>query len=272
MIAVTGAAGQVGGRVARLLAVPHMLLVRDPVKASETDKSVRVAEYADKSGMTEAIRGADTLFLVSAREDANRVQAHKSAVDAAVDAGVERIVYISFFGAAPECTFTFGRDHWHTEQYIRATGRRFTFLRDNMYLEMIPRLAGADGVIRGPAGDGRVAAVSYDDIAAAAVAVLTGGAEHDGRTYELTGPEAFTLHEAAAELGLRYEPETVEEAYASRAHYGAPAFEVAGWVTTYEAIAAGEFARVTGDVERLTGRKPRSLRELRGDGGAPVIA
>ncbi|MEV8515026.1 NAD(P)H-binding protein [Dactylosporangium sp. NPDC051484] len=266
MIAVTGASGQVGGRVARLLSVPHTLVVRDPAKVPVSDKSVRVAEYRDTAAMTEALRGVETVFLVSARESAERLAEHRSAVDAAVAAGVERIVYLSFFGAAPDCTFTFGRDHWHTEQFIRATGRRFTFLRDNMYLEMIPRLAGADGVIRGPAGDGRVAAVSYGDIAAAAVAVLTGGAEHDGRTYDLTGPEAFTLYEAAAELGLRYAPETVKEAYASRAKYGASAFEVAGWVTSYEAIAAGELAGVTGDVERLTGRKPRSLRDMIADG------
>jgi NAD(P)H dehydrogenase (quinone) len=260
MIVVTGASGQVGGRVGRLLAAPHVLLVRDPSRAPETDKSVKFAEYADKSAMIAALTGADTLFLVSGREDPHRLAAHKSAVDAAVQAKVERIVYLSFAGAAPDCTFTLGRDHWHTEQHIRATGLRFTFLRDNMYLEMIPRLAGADGVIRGPGGDGRVAAVSYDDIAASVVAVLEEPERHDGRTYTLTGPEAFTLQEAADLLGLRYERETVEEAYASRAHYGAPDFEVAGWVTSYEAIAAGELAEVTGDVERLTGRPPRSLR------------
>jgi uncharacterized protein YbjT (DUF2867 family) len=259
VIAVTGASGQVGGRVARALRVPHRLVTR---RAIETDKEQRFAEYRDKSAMTSALRGADTLFLVSGREAEDRLEEHKSAVDAAKEAGVERIVYLSFFGAAPECTFTFGRDHWYTEQYIRGSGLRFTFLRDNMYLEMIPRLAGADGVIRGPAGDGRVAAVSYDDIAAAAVVVLEGGREHDGKTYNLTGPEAFTLREAADVLGLRYEPETVEEAYASRAHYGAPEFEVRGWVTTYEAIAAGELDGVTDDVERLTNRRPRGLAQI----------
>jgi uncharacterized protein YbjT (DUF2867 family) len=264
MIVVTGASGQVGGRVARLLTAPHRLLVRAPSRAPRTEREVRFAEYADTAAMTAALGGADTLFLVSGREDRHRLAAHRSAVDAAVAAGVERIVYLSFAGAAPDCTFTLGRDHWHTEQYIRAAGLRFTFLRDNMYLEMIPRLAGEDGVIRGPAGDGRVAAVGYDDVAACATAVLTSPAEHDGRTYDLTGPEAFSLAEAADVLGLRYEPQTVAEAYASRAHYGAPEFEVAGWVTSYEAIAAGELAQVSGDVERLTGRRPRSLAEVAG--------
>ncbi|WP_433212056.1 SDR family oxidoreductase [Dactylosporangium sp. CS-047395] len=264
MIVVTGASGQVGGRVAALLKAPHVLLVREPSKAPETQKPVKFAEYANKSGMTAALREAeaDTLFLVSGREDANRRKTHETAVDAAVQAGIQRIVYLSFAGAAPDCTFTFGRDHWYTEQYIRATGLQFTFLRDNMYLEMIPRLADEQGVIKGPGGDGRLAAVSYDDIAAAAVNVLEN--PRDGETFTLTGPEAFSLHEAAGILGLTYVPETVDEAYASRAHYGAPAFEVAGWVTSYEAIANGELEEVTDHVERLTGHKPRSLRELRG--------
>ncbi|HTJ39069.1 MAG TPA: SDR family oxidoreductase [Dactylosporangium sp.] len=259
MILVTGATGQVGGRVAARLTLPHALLVRDAAKAPKTDKSVRAAEYADKSAMRAALDGVETLFLVSGREDQHRLKAHRTAVDAAVEAGVERIVYLSFESAAPDCTFTFGRDHWHTEQHIRATGLRYTFLRDNMYQEMIPRLAGADGVIRGPAGNGRLAAVSYEDVADAVIAVLTEEPDKS-ETYRLSGPEALTLAEAAERLGLRYEPETVEEAYAARAHYGAPEFEVAGWVTSYQAIANGDLAEVTGDVERLTGHRARSLK------------
>ena len=73
---------------------------------------------------------------------------------------------------------------------------RWTFLRDNIYLDYVPFFAGEDGVIRGPAGDGRVAAVARDDIAACAVAVLTGDGHADTHT-PLTGPEAFTLAEAA---------------------------------------------------------------------------
>jgi NAD(P)H dehydrogenase (quinone) len=257
MILVTGASGQVGRRVTERLSLPHALLTRKPL---QTDKAVRTADYADKAAMVAACQGIETLFLVSGREDRERLAAHRTAVDAAVEAGVSRIVYLSFEGAAPDCTFTFGRDHWHTEQHILATGLNCAFLRDNMYQEMLPRLAGPDGVIRGPAGDGRLAAVSYDDVADSVVAVL----ESDiSGTRRLSGPEALTLHEAAEILGLRYEPETLEGAYAARAHYGAPDFEVAGWVTSYVAIANGELAEVTGDVEALTGHRPKSLREMR---------
>ena len=81
-------------------------------------------------------------------------------------------MYTSFAAPRRTRTFTFGRDHFHAEEHIRATGLGYTFLRDSLYLDFVPLLAGADGVIRGPAGDGRVAAVARDDIADVAVAVL----------------------------------------------------------------------------------------------------
>lgn len=155
------------------------------------------------------------------------------------------------------------RDHWATEQYIRSSGLRFTFLRDSFYHAMFPRLVGTDGVIRGPAGEGRVASVAHDDIADVATAVLLDerAHEHDGRTYDVTGPEAISLADAAAHLSrvtgaeITYVPETIEDAYASRAHYGAPEFEVEGWVTSYTAIAAGDLAVVSPTVPRLAGRE-----------------
>jgi uncharacterized protein YbjT (DUF2867 family) len=78
--------------------------------------------------MRAALEGARTLFLIPAAETPDRVRQHRTAVDAAVAAGVRRIVYLSFFGAAPDATFTLARDHWETEEYIRATGVPFTFL------------------------------------------------------------------------------------------------------------------------------------------------
>ena len=136
-------------------------------------------------------------------------------------AGVGRIVYLSFYGAAPDATFTLARDHWATEEHIRGTGLAHTFVRDNMYLDFFPFMV-EDGVIRGPAGDGRVAAVAQDDIAEVVSAVLREPAGYDAATLSLTGREALTFHDIAEVLGARYEPETVEEAYASRAKYGAP--------------------------------------------------
>lgn len=252
MIAVTGATGQIGQRVATGLDDP-VLIARRPLAGA------RIASgYNDFDGMLAAFDGVATVFLIPAAESADRVQQHRTAVDAAVAAGVARIVYLSFFGAAPDATFTLARDHWATEEHIRATGLAWTFLRMNLYMDFIPGMA-VDGAIRGPAGEGRLSAILRDDVAAAAVAVLR--APRDGETFDLTGPSAFSLAEAAAALGVAYVDETDEEAYASRASYGAPDWEVAGWVSSYQAIRDGSLARVSPHVRELTGRDPSSLAE-----------
>jgi uncharacterized protein YbjT (DUF2867 family) len=266
LIVVSGATGRLGGRVARRLGGDLRLLVRDPARAPDVaGAEVAVAEYADAKAMRVALRGAGTVLMVSGAETPERVAQHRSFVDAAAAAGVGHLVYTSFAGAAPDATFTLARDHWATEEYIKASGLAHTFLRDNLYADFLPFLMGEDGVIRGPGGDGRAAVVAQDDIADAAIAVLRDPAEHEGRTYDLTGPESLTLAEAAAIIGeatgreVRYQPETLQEAYASREHYQAPGWQVDAWVSTYTAIAAGELAAVTGDVSALTGHPGTSL-------------
>jgi uncharacterized protein YbjT (DUF2867 family) len=110
--------------------------------------------------------------------------------------------------------------------------------------------------------------VAQDDIADAAAAVLLDPAGHAGATYEMTGPSAITLTEAASIVAaatgrpVTYHAETVAEAYESRAAYGAPGWQVDAWVSTYTAIAAGEMAAVSPDVQRLTGHPATSLGEL----------
>lgn len=271
-LAVTGVTGQVGGRVARRLAaaeVPLRLVVRDASRAPALpDSEIALASYGDGEASRRALEGVETLFMVSAAEHQDRLAQHRDLVDAAVAAGVRRIVYLSFYGATPDATFTLARDHWATEQHIRDAGLAFTFLRDNLYLDFFPYLVGEDGVIRGPAGDGRAAAVAQDDIADVAAAVLQDVAAHEGATYDITGPEAVTLHEAAKVLTrrlgreVRYHPETVEQAYASRAGHGAPDWQVDAWVSTYTAIAAGELAGVSDAVQRIAGHPPLTLDEV----------
>lgn len=271
-LAVTGSTGVLGGMVARGLAeagFSQRLLVRDAGRAPQLpDSPAVVAGYADAAGSRSALQGTKTLFMVSASEAEDRLQQHCTFVDAAAEAGVQHIVYTSFFGAGPACTFTLGRDHYATEQRIRDSGMAFTFLRDNFYLDFLPMLAGEDGVIRGPAGDGVMAAVAREDIARCAVAVLRDPAVHAGFTYNLTGPEDISLGQAAEVLTaatdrtVTFHNETVEEAYGSRAHYGAPKWQVDAWVSTYTAIAAGELAGTTADVRGLTGKDPLSLTEF----------
>ena len=271
-IAITGSTGRLGGRVARRLSelgVPQRLIVRDPDRApSLPDAEVHVASYSDRAALARGLEGIRTLFFVSAAESSQRLAQHFALIDTAAACGVRQVIYTSFFGAGPESTFTLARDHWATEQRVRAARLSFTFLRDNVYLDFLPALVGDDGVIRGPAGKGRVAAVAQDDVADVAVAVLQEPGPHAGATYELSGAAALTLDEIAAALTphldreVRYEEESLEDAYRSREKYGADGWQVEAWVSTYSAIREGELARVTEDVERVSGHPPRTFEQV----------
>lgn len=272
LIGVTGSTGALGGRVARRLAAAgarQRLVVRDPARAHPLPgATVAVASYGDGAAARQALAGVDVLFMVSGTEAADRVEQHRAFVDAAAAAGVRHLVYTSYYGAAPDATFTLGRQHWATEQHIRASGMAFTFLRDNLYADFLPAMVGKDDVIRGPAGDGRVSAVARDDVTDVAAAVLLDPAAYAGATLDLTGPQALTLAEIAATIGrvlgraIRYQPETLEEAYASRARYGAPLWQVDAWVSTYIAIAAGEMDGVSSAVADVTGHPATSVEQV----------
>ena len=274
-IGVTGVTGAVGGAVARLVSAPGRpvrFLLRDVSRLPhlgdvDGESEVAVAEYG-ASDAAAALEGVGTLFMVSAAESPTRVEEHRNFVDQAAKAGVQHIVYTSFLNAAPDSTFTLGRDHFATEEHIKASGMVWTFLRDSFYADVFEHFADEDGVIRGPAGDGRVAPVARADVARAAHAVLLAPGEHSGRTYDLTGPQALTLDEIAAILSagrdrdFRYEPETIEQARASRQKYDPQPFEMDAWVSTYTAIAAGELDVVSNDVRLLTGQKAMTLEQL----------
>jgi NAD(P)H dehydrogenase (quinone) len=272
LIAVTGSTGEVGGRVARRLAergLEQRLVVRDPSRAPELEGAEvkRASNYEARDEMEAALRGARTLFLASGEEARNRVEQHKAAVDAAKAADVERIVYLSFYGARPDSAFTFGRDHFHTEEHIKASGLSYAFSRDNIYLDFVPFFAGADRAIRGPGGNGSFAPVARDDIADVLVELLT-NPDRDGQAYEVTGDESYTLAEAAERLGraigreITYVDETMEEAWASRRPSGEEDWVIEGWITTYVAIAKGELAEPTTTVKDLAGHDPQRLEQL----------
>ena len=275
LIAVSGASGRLGSKVAQRLSargVPQRLLVRDLARVPRLPgATAAVAAYSDGGAARAALDGVHTLFMVSAFESPTRVPEHRTFIDAAIAAGVRHLVYTSFYGAAEDAIFTYARDHWQTEQHLRARGAaglQWTFLRDNFYADFLLELVGRDNVLRGPAGDGRVAAVAQDDIADAAVAVLLDAPAHAGRTYDLTGPQSLTLAEVARILSaatgrdITYYAETLSEARASRAGENTPDWLIGAWISTYTAICAGEVAAVTNDVPALTGHPATSLEEL----------
>jgi len=267
--AITGSTGHVGGRVAALLAesgTPVRLIVRNSARAPRLPAAdVAKATYGDRAAAIAALDGVEVLFMVSAAESRDRREEHRTFISAARAAGVRHLIYTSFVGAAPDATFTLGRDHGDAEVAIADSGMDFTLLRDNFYADLLPFFADEEGVIRGPAGQGRVAAVARLDVADVAVAVLRDPAAHRNATYHLSGPEALTLAALAARASvvldrdLRFQDETLEEAYASRARFGAEPWQVDAWVSTYLAIAHGEVNRVSPDVARLTGHPARRL-------------
>jgi len=268
-IAVTGATGDVGGRGARELAargVEQRLIVRDPARAPRLPGAdVAVAEYEDSEAMARALEGTSTLFLVSGHEDPDRVSLHRKAIEGARLAGVERIVYTSFMGAAPNATFPFARDHSDTEQAVREAGISLTSMRNALYADVAPRFVGQDGVIRAPAGHGRVAWVARADVARLGAALLTEPG-HEGQTYDVSGPHAIDLHETARILtratrrAITYHPESLDEARVSRA--GHPDWLVDAWIGSYLMLDTGEGSVTSHTIEHLTGQRPMTLAEL----------
>jgi len=268
-ISVTGATGGLGGRVARELSargLEQLLIVRDPARAPHLlGAEVATASYEDSEGMARALDGTNTLFLVSGHEDPDRVLLHRKAIEGARLAGVERIVYTSFMGAAPDATFPYARDHGATEQAIRDAGISLTAMRNTLYADSAPRFVSPDGVIRAPAGHGRVAWVARADVARLAAVLLTGPG-HEGQIYDVSGPHAIDLHETARILtkatrrAITYHAETLAEAKESRA--GHPDWLVDAWIGSYLMLDTGEGSVTSHTIEHLTGRRPMTLSEF----------
>jgi NAD(P)H dehydrogenase (quinone) len=302
MLAVTGATGRIGGRVAARLAalgLAQRLIVRDPSQAPALPGAEvrQVSSYGDPAAMGKALSGVDTLFLVSAREimgvimqsyernvpvpNYDRLHQHICAVSAAAAVGVRHVIYLSFLNAEPDATFFAAREHYRTEEFIRSTGIDFTFMRQGLYLDNVPAHVMSDDVMRAPAGQGKVAWISRDDIAAAIVGVLTGEG-HEGQTYNISGREALTMAETAdcmsAVLGrkISYHAQTPHEARTGRnmsrmidlelarrekTGNGLTEPELEGWISHYVEIATGEAGTVSDAVQRLTGRPAQTVPE-----------
>ena len=300
MLAITGATGKLGGKVASRLAKlgrPQRLIVRDAGLAPQLPgaETATIPSFGDGAAMRKALKGVSKLFLVSARDrmgvnqyaamakeappQYDRVQQQVAAVEAAAAAGVRHIIYVSFLNPTAEATFVLARDHFHPEEHIRKLGVPFTFLRVNLYADNVPMRVSDDGIIRAPAGEGRVAWVTRDDIADVIVAVLC-GTGHEGRAYDVTGPEALTMAETAATLSkvtgreITYRAQTPHEARTTHRTSGMEKFEaerraltgsgldeyeVEVWVTHYLQIAREELAAVSDTVPMLTGHRAQSL-------------
>jgi NAD(P)H dehydrogenase (quinone) len=277
-IAVTGASGHLGRRVSELLldrGERPVLVTRNPSALDDLaarGADVRRGDFSDSGSMQEALAGVDRLLLIStAVPGPSRVALHAQAIEAARAAGVKHIAYTSLPRPDADNPAVVAADHRGTEQLLAASGLAWTLLRNNLYAEyQIPTAAQAvaTGQLVTNSGVGATAYVSRDDCAAAAAAVLTSEG-HEGKRYDITGPEAIDAAKLAA-LAADVSGKPVEVVHVDDAaftaglveHAGLPA-EVAALVASFGTSArAGWTDAVSTAVFDLTGTEPTPLRAV----------
>jgi NAD(P)H dehydrogenase (quinone) len=277
-IAITGAAGQLGRLTAQLVldrveADEVVLVTRRPeaiAELADAGATVRLGDFDRPESLPGAFAGVDRLLLISVDVLGNRVAQHTAAIDAAVAAGVGHVLYTSGLNAGSELPLVVSYDHGATEQAIRDRGLRWTALRMGLYAESQVAAAAravASGHLVHNNGDGATAYVSREDCAAAAAAALAGEG-HEDRVYDITGPELVTQAQVAAlaaEISGRPVVPVViddEEATQNLIAVGLPADTATAIASFGTAIREGVLDAVSTHVEDLTGRRPRSLREV----------
>lgn len=290
-IAITGASGQFARRAVELLlesmpAQDLILISRSPEKLQDFAArgcSVRKGDFDDRKGLTEALRGATRMLMISGTRVGFRAPQHTNAVEAAKAAGVAHVVYTSFIAADPGNPSMAVKDHVFTEALLGRSGLAWTALRDAQYSEavrdaMAPMCIGSGRMIS-LARNGKMAFVCREDCVASAVAVLLGEG-HEGKVYNITGPELISYYQVSelmAEVAGRpvaFMDTDVDGMYAMFDAIGVPREPVDNltvanfpWnsddMVSFEvAVRDGHFAIISDDVEHLTGRKPRSLGDL----------
>lgn len=291
-IVITGASGQYGRLATDLLiekglADKLILITRTPSKLAHRTAQgcdVRQGDFDHPETLASAVQGAEKMLLISGTRVGARIAQHKAAIDTAAAAGVKHILYTSFIGIDdPANPAEVSHDHIETEKLMRASGMAWTMLRDAHYADAMILNAGPGMMPGGKwysnTGDGKEAMVWRDDCVASAVAVLTTPG-HEGKIYNITGPDLQTFDEVAALVTeitgcpLAHVAVDDETQYAIFDAMGIPRRPVDDqningipWnsddmVTFGAAIREGFLALCTDDVETLTGRKPRSVREM----------
>jgi NAD(P)H dehydrogenase (quinone) len=291
-IVITGASGQYGRLATDLLidkglADKLILITRSPAKLAHRTAQgcdVRYGDFDKAETLADAVKDAEKMLLISGTRVGARVAQHKAAIDAATAAGVKHILYTSFIGIDdPANPAEVRHDHIETENLMRASGMAWTMLRDAHYADAMIVNAGPSMMPGGTwfsnAGEGKEAMVWRDDCVASAVAVLTTDG-HEGKIYNITGPDLQTFGDVATivsevtgcplvhvavdddgqyaifdAMGIPRRP--VDDQYVN----GIP-WNSDDMVTFGEAIRKGFLNLCTDDVEALTGRKARSVRAM----------
>ncbi|HET6869501.1 MAG TPA: NAD(P)H-binding protein [Solirubrobacteraceae bacterium] len=276
---VSGASGQLGRLTAELLVAAGaepILVTRTPEAVAGLGGETRFGDYGEPDSLRDAYEGAERLLLISAPDLQKRTEQHRAAIAAASAVGVRHVIYTSGLNPEPPNPAIISPSHHATEQALATSGLAWTVLRDSLYSEyQVPevRQAIAAGTLTHNRGDGQIAYVSREDCAAVAASVLTGSG-HEGRVYDVTGPELFTARELATLYGALGGCDVRDEALDDdaftellagafgggddeHARYGAKLVASFG-----RSIREGYMASRSDVVEQLTGRPPRALRSV----------
>ncbi|MBD8608662.1 NAD(P)H-binding protein [Aeromicrobium sp. CFBP 8757] len=281
MIVITGATGPLNGTTTdrlldRLPTGEVAVAVRDPAKAQRfTDRSVEVrrCDYADPASLPAAFEGADQLLLVSSNDPgADAVGLHATAIEAAVAAGVGRILYTSHQGAALDSPFIPARGHAATEQLLADSGVAWTALRNGFYAHSLDMLMGPwreTGTVVVPA-DGPVSWTAREDAAEAAAVVLADGSAVDG-PMTLTASAAPTFADvvgiASTVIGRPVDLQVVdpEEWVAAQVEAGRPELLARFTLGIFLAAHEGFFAGTDPQLATILGREPRTVADVLAD-------
>ena len=279
MILVTGASGNVGSELVKILTgrgVPFRAMVRSREAAQRVEAlagaEIVAADFNDAATIARALAGVDRAFLLTPSSE--RAEAQQSVfVEVARRAGLQHIVKLSQLAAAPDSPVRFLRYHAAVERTIRASGLPYTFLRPNLFMQGFLGFRGSiatEGKFFAAAGDAKVSVIDVRDIAAVAAAALTERG-HEGRTYDLTGPEALTHREMAERLsgalGRRVEfvdvpPDAMRGALIG---VGLPAWQAEGLIEDYAHYRRGEASAVASGVQEGAGTAPRTFADFARD-------
>ena len=274
MIFVSGAPGNVGTELIRLLSARgHQVraLIRRPELAQSLPSSgveTALGDLTDHDSLGHSLAGVDRVFLNSAYGPA--ILAQKNLVDAAARAAVGHIVKLSWIGASAHLVaLPFGRWHAEVESYLKASGVAYTILRASAFMQNhlhYITMPHANNVYDA-AGEGKASLVDARDVAAVAAGVLAEGG-HEGKLYEVTGPEALSNAAVAAIISkvtgrhVRSVNVSLHQLTDNYLRLGWPDAWAQELVAIQELRAGGHLAAVTDVVERVTGKKPATFEEF----------
>jgi NAD(P)H dehydrogenase (quinone) len=279
-ILVTGATGRLGNAVLRSLvqkipASEVVAMARDTEKArplAELGVEVRYGDYTNYDSLVAAFRGVEKIYLVSAVAFSDRIGQHQNAITAASRAGVRHVVYTSIQRINDELAPIEGvtESDIATEQLLVKSGLTYTIIQHPLYADDLPFLIGANAAkedFSAPVGKGRASFATYAELAEAGASLLT-QTGYENRTCLLNAGQTWSFQEIADGLALltgkaiSYQPISVEAFIAAREAEGWPtavAKFLSGWG---KAIDKGAFDQSSHALERLLGRKPKSLHEM----------